>query len=147
MALFTSNGTALFDVTVLAYLARPTTHGLVDPWYDPVGLEQYLDLVRRAVELRSRIHGDVSLTNYDDDGAYVSLTFRIDTVETNLRQAYDAVRRIADEIEETARQAADEIGQRLAQIAARLSGWGSQSLDASWIRWDSQISGRERPLF
>ena len=99
-------------------------------WYDPVGLEQYLDLVRRAVELRSRIQGDVSLTNYDDDGAYVSLTFRIDTVETNLRQAYDAVRRIADEIEETARQAADEIGQRLAEIAARLSGWGSQSLDA-----------------
>jgi Restriction endonuclease len=98
-------------------------------WYDPVGLEQYLDLVRRAVELRSRIHGDVSLTNYDDDGAYVSLTFRIDTVETNLRQAYDEVRRIADEIEETARQAGDEIGQRLAEIAARLSGWGSQSLD------------------
>src|SRR5208337_689557 len=30
MALFTSNGTALFDVRVLAYLARPTTHGLVN---------------------------------------------------------------------------------------------------------------------
>ena len=129
MALFTSNGTALFDARVLAYLARPTTHGNpVNTGTILLGFEQYLDLVRRAVELRSRIHGDVSLTNYDDDGAYVSLTFRIDTVETNLRQAYDEVRRVADEIEETARQAGDEIGQRLV-IAARLSGWGSQSLD------------------
>jgi len=98
-------------------------------WYDAIGLEQYLDLVRRAVEVRNRVHGDVALTNYDDDGAYVSLTFRIDTDETNLRSAYDAVRRVANEIQETARQAADETGQRLAEIAARLSGWGTQELD------------------
>lgn len=63
-------------------------------------------------------------------GAYVSLTFRVDTAETNLRRAYDDVRRISDELEETARQAADEVGQRLAEIAAKLSGWGSQSLEA-----------------
>ncbi len=44
-------------------------------WYDAIGLEQYLDLVRRAVELRSRVNGDVALTHYDDDGAYVALTF------------------------------------------------------------------------
>jgi hypothetical protein len=99
-------------------------------WYDAIGLEQYLDLVRRAVEVRNRVHGDVALTHYDDDGAYVSLTFRIETNEVNLGRAYVAVRRVADEIEETARQAADEVGQRLAEIAARLSGWGSQGLDA-----------------
>jgi hypothetical protein len=99
-------------------------------WYDAIGLEQYLDLVRRAVELRNRVHGDVALTHHDDDGAYVSLTFRIETNEVNLGRAYVAVRRTADEIEETARQAADEVGQRLAEIAARLSGWGSQGLDA-----------------
>ena len=98
-------------------------------WYDAIGLEQYLDLVRRAVEVRRRVHGDVELTNYDDDGAYVALTFRIDTTETNLGKAFDHVRRVADEVEETARQAANEVGQRLAEIAARLSGWGSQSLD------------------
>src|SRR5690242_5114510 len=41
-------------------------------WYSPLGLEQYLDLVRRAVETRHRVRGDVELTDYDDDGAYVT---------------------------------------------------------------------------
>lgn len=45
-------------------------------WYSPLGLEQYLDLVRRAVETRHRVRGDVELTDYDDDGAYVALRFR-----------------------------------------------------------------------
>lgn len=36
-------------------------------WYSPLGLEQYLDLVRRAVEIRHRTKGDVELTNYDDE--------------------------------------------------------------------------------
>jgi hypothetical protein len=99
-------------------------------WYSPVGLEQYLDLVRRAVETRHRVRGDVELVNYDDDGAYVALRFRIETAEKNLGKAYDAVRKIAAEVEEAAEEAADEVGQRIAEIAARLSGWGSETLDA-----------------
>jgi len=98
-------------------------------WYSPLGLEQYLDLVRRTVETRHRTHGDVELTQYEDDGASVQLCFRIDTKETNLARAYAAVRKIADEVEEAAEQAADEVGQRIAEVAARLSGWGSESLD------------------
>lgn len=99
-------------------------------WYSPLGLEQYLDLVRRAVEIRHRVHGDVEVIDYDDDGAYVALRFRINTTETNLGKAYEAVRRIAGEFEEAAERAADEVGQRIAEIAARLSGWGSETLDA-----------------
>src|SRR5436309_2911722 len=34
-------------------------------WYAPLGLEQYLDLVRRAVETRHRVRGDVELINFD----------------------------------------------------------------------------------
>jgi hypothetical protein len=98
-------------------------------WYSPLGLEQYLDLVRRAVETRHRVRGDVELTDYDDDGAYVTLRFRINTTETNLGKAYEAVRTIAAEVEEAAEHAADEVGQRIAEIAARLSGWGSETLD------------------
>lgn len=93
-------------------------------WYSPLGLEQYLDLVRRAVETRHRTRGDVELTDYDDDGAYIAPRFRIDTSETNLGRAYAAVRKTADELEEAAEQAADEVGQRIAEIAARLSGCG-----------------------
>jgi hypothetical protein len=99
-------------------------------WYSPLGLEQYLDLVRRAVETRHRVCGDVELTDYDDDGAYVSLRFRIKTNEINLGKGYDAIRKIAEQVEEAAEHAADEVGQRIAEIAARLSGWGSASLDA-----------------
>jgi hypothetical protein len=99
-------------------------------WYSPLGLEQYLDLVRRAVETRHRLRGDVELTDYDDDGAYVALRFRINTAERNLGKAYETIRKIADEVEEAAQHAADEVGQRIADVAARLSGWGSQTLDA-----------------
>ena len=99
-------------------------------WYSPLGLEQYLDLVRRAVETRHRLRGDVELTYYDDDGAYVVLHFRINTVEKNLARAYSSVHKIAAEVEEAAEQAADEVGQRIAEVAARLSGWGSESLDS-----------------
>lgn len=98
-------------------------------WYAPLGLEQYLDLVRRAVETRHRIKGDVALTDHDDDGAYIALRFKISTSETNLARIYDAVRKVEAEVLEAADQAADEVGQRIAEIAARLSGWGSESLD------------------
>jgi hypothetical protein len=89
-------------------------------WYS--GLEQYLDLVRRAVETRHRVKGDVDLIDYDDDGAYIALRFKINTTEANLARAYDAVRKIEAEVLEAAEQVADEVGQRIAEIAARLSG-------------------------
>jgi hypothetical protein len=98
-------------------------------WYSPLGLEQYLDLVRRAIETRRRVRGDVALTHYDDDGAYIILQFRIDTAERNLARAYYAIRKAAAEVEEIAEQAADDVGRHVAEIAARLSGWGSESLD------------------
>ena len=59
----------------------------------------------------------------------MALRFRINTAETNLGKAYEAIRKIAAEVEEAAEHAADEVGQRIAEIAARLSGWGSETLD------------------
>lgn len=113
-------------------------------WYAPVGLEQYLDLVRRAAETRHRTHGDVKVTGQDDDGAYVHLTYSIRTADNNLGRAFDTVRRIAAEVEETARQAADEVGERIAEIAARLSGWGSDSLDTLVDRVGTATSNDEK---
>jgi hypothetical protein len=98
-------------------------------WYGPVGLEQYLDLVRRAVELRQKTHGDVELTHYDDDGAYIQLTYAVSTKQKNLGLAFDAVRKVCSELEETAEQTSDQIGKQIAAAAARLSGWGSENLD------------------
>ncbi|PYS08873.1 MAG: hypothetical protein DMG17_28135, partial [Acidobacteria bacterium] len=50
--------------------------------------------------------------------------------ETNLGRAYDTVRKICEELEETAEQTSVTIGKKIAAIAARLSGWGTASLDA-----------------
>jgi hypothetical protein len=99
-------------------------------WYAPVGLEQYLDLVRRAVELRTKTHRDVELIHYDDDGAYIQLTYAVSTEEKNLGRVFDLVRKVCSEIEETAEQTSNEIGKQIAAAAARLSGWGTESLDA-----------------
>jgi len=98
-------------------------------WYAPLGLEQYMDLVRRAVETRHRMHGDVEPGDYEDDGAYIHFHFSISTAEQNLRRAFEAARKITSELEEAANLAADDIGKRVAEVAARLSGWGSESFD------------------
>lgn len=98
-------------------------------WYSPIGLEHYLDLIRRAVELRNRVHNDVEITHYDDDGAYIQMTFVVSTGEKNLGKAYHHIKRLCHELEERAEKAADEAGKRLSEIASRVSGWGSQSLD------------------
>jgi len=98
-------------------------------WYSPLGLEQYLDLVRRAVEVRNKVHGDVDLPDHDDDGAFVRLSFAIHTEATNLDDAYRQVKSVCHQLEEAADQTSDEIGKRIAEVAARLSGWGSESFD------------------
>jgi hypothetical protein len=98
-------------------------------WYNPLGLEQYLDLVRRAVEARNKVHGDVELSHYEDDGAYIHLSFSVQTKAKNLGDAYGQVCAICNQLEEAAEQASDEIGKRISEVAARLSGWGTQSFD------------------
>jgi hypothetical protein len=110
-------------------------------WYSPIGLEHYLDLVRRAVELRNRVHNDVEITNYDDDGACIQMTFVVSTGEN---RAYHHIKLLCNELEETAEKAADEAGKRLSEIASRVSGWGSQSLDALVNAVEKASSNDER---
>lgn len=98
-------------------------------WYAPLGLEQYMDLVRRAVETRHRLRGDVELTDYDDDGAYIRVCFAIRSGESSPAKAFDRAKKISAEVEEAAERAADDVGKRIAEVAARLSGWGSEALD------------------
>jgi Restriction endonuclease len=100
-------------------------------WYSPVGLYHYMDLVRRAIELRARTRGDISLDGFDDDGAYIQLayTFAVPDGGT-LRAAYDCVLRLQRELEEAVEHAGDEVGRMLSDTEQRVSGWGSQPLDA-----------------
>lgn len=98
-------------------------------WYAPLGLEQYMDLVRRAVETRHRLRGDVQLADYDDDGAYIRLSFTITTGEKNPARAYASILKTSGEVEEVAQRAVEEVGKAIADVAARLSGWGEEPLD------------------
>ncbi|WP_374636098.1 restriction endonuclease [Agrobacterium salinitolerans] len=113
-------------------------------WYSPLGLEQYLDLVRRAVEVRQRVRGDVALLDHDDDGAYVHLRYRIAATDSRLDKAYAEVVKIDAEIVEAAEQAADEVGARIAEVAARLSDWGANSLDGLVNAVDGATSADEK---
>jgi hypothetical protein len=98
-------------------------------WYEPIGLENYLDLVRRAVEVRSSHRGDVALGDWDDDGADINLSYSITVPETNLGRAYDHIQRVSAELEEAANNAATKVGLLLSDIAQRVSGWGTTPLD------------------
>jgi hypothetical protein len=98
-------------------------------WYEPIGLENYLDLVRRAVEIRSSHRGDVSLGDWDDDGAYINLSYSMSIPETNLARAYEHVLRVSAELEESANGATTKVGLVLSEIGQRLSGWGATPLD------------------
>jgi hypothetical protein len=113
-------------------------------WYSPLGLEQYLDLVRRAVEVRQRARGDVALVDHDDDGAYIQLRYRIAATDSRLDRAYAEIVKIDAEIVEAADQAADEVGARIAEVAARLSGWGANSLDSLVDAVDRATSADEK---
>jgi len=106
-------------------------------WYAPLGLEQYMDLVRRAVETRHRLREDVELSHWDDDGAYIQLLYVINTGEAKPAKAFEVARKISGELEEAADRAADEVGKRIAEVASRLSGWGSEPLDALVEQVDS----------
>lgn len=90
-----------------------------------------MDLVRRAIELRAPTRGDISLDGFEDDGAYIHLdyTFTVPDGRT-LRDAYDRVLRLQRELEEAAEHAGDDVGRFLSDTAQRISGWGTQPLDA-----------------
>jgi len=96
-----------------------------------LGLEQSLDFVRRAVETRHRTQGDVQVTHYDNSHeSYIDFFFTIATSGTGtLEDAYEEASRVLREIEETAQWAEDEVGKRIAEVAARLSGWGMEPLN------------------
>lgn len=98
-------------------------------WYAPLGLEHYLDLVKRSIEVRQQQRGDVRLTHFDDDGAFIQMYYEIDSHETNLGKAFKLIEKISTELHETAEQTSRKVGMTVADVARRVSGWGSQPLD------------------
>jgi hypothetical protein len=94
--------------------------------------------------VRKKTHGDVDLSQYDDDGAFIQLSYTVATKETNFRLAYDAVRKVCNQLEEASERASDEIGKQIAVVAARVSGWGNESLDGLVDAVDKGMSTDEK---
>jgi hypothetical protein len=113
-------------------------------WYSPLGLEHYLDLVRRAVEVRQKEHGDVELIHFEDDGAVIRMVFMVHSGEKNLGKAFHHVKSVCEELEEAAEDAADQVGRLVAELAGRVSGWGSRDLDALVVAVERATSADER---
>ncbi len=113
-------------------------------WHLPLNLRHYLDLVRRAIELRQREHGDVELDHYDDDGAYIQMSYLIYTGEKNLGKAHQKAKALRQQLEEAADDAADQVGKKVAEIASQVSGWGSQKLDVVLKAVEKASSADER---
>lgn len=99
-------------------------------WYNPLGLAEYLDLVRRAVERRASLKGDVEVSHFDDDGAYVQMMVSIQCpAKGSLSDVLERATRIRDELTESADRVSARVGRDVADVAATLSGWGSRSLE------------------
>jgi hypothetical protein len=113
-------------------------------WYSTLGLEQYMDLIRRAVETRQRLRKDVELSNWNDDGAFIQLTYIIKTGQANPAKAFEIARSISGELEQAAESAADDVGKRIAEVASRLSGWGSDPLEVLVEKVETAITNDDK---
>ncbi len=115
-------------------------------WSLPIGLDHYLDLVRRAVEKRERSHGDVRIILHeDDDEPWVRLIFELSGLPSStLGAAYDAARRRTQELFEAADSTAIAAGRLIAAAAQRLDGWGTLPLDQLVDRVDQTTNANTK---
>ena len=115
-------------------------------WPVSLGIEQYHDLVRAAVELRSRRQGDVKVVERVDDNVY-GFYFRIDLPWGNLHRAFAHAVTVHSELLETAEAIRVGIDDLIATAFKRLEGWGAEPLDALVERmWMGNAQDKGRTL-
>lgn len=99
-------------------------------WYAPLGLEYYMDLISRAVQVRQKTKGDVEHIHYDDDGAYVHLVFSIHSDCRMLLDAYREIRKVSIELQDVGERTLRETEELHSKAVDRLSGLGPESLES-----------------
>lgn len=97
-------------------------------WESPLGMPQYLDLVKRGIESRERLRGDIKFLDWDDDGAFIHLSFEIRGLPARLSDANAYVLAQIAKLEEPAQDAAARAGIIASEIAQKISGWGQTPL-------------------
>jgi hypothetical protein len=99
-------------------------------WPAPLGMGHYVDLVRRAIETRQRVRGDVELHAVDsDDDIWIHLNYAIHFATEKLADAHAEARRVEAELAEVADALCAKIEGEIAEVARRLSGWGDMPVD------------------
>src|SRR6266498_1597471 len=79
-------------------------------WDEPLGMPFYLDLVKRAVETRGNSHGDVRFEDWDDDGAFIQLSYEFTDLPDNLRDAHKEVMGRNKRLQEAADALSEQVG-------------------------------------
>jgi Restriction endonuclease len=124
-----------FDGTLTRGTKTPIRVEMTPSWYRkywplPLGMGPYVDLVRRAIETRQRVRGDVDLGDLDsDDDIWIHLTYTIHLPTDDVAHAYAEAKRIDAELFEAADAVCDKIDLQVAEVGKRLSGWGQLTLD------------------
>lgn len=69
-------------------------------WDAPVGLKLYMKTKREIIQERNREIGDVSLDHYDDDGAYITMSYSYKVAEIDsLKELFEMIDQVYNEIE------------------------------------------------
>jgi hypothetical protein len=98
-------------------------------WEAPLGLAEYLGLVKRAVQARQRTHGDAEVVDSWADTEVVALRFSIHVDEDRLDIALRKALQVEAELREVAEAVTASIEDAVASAAKRLDGWGTEPLD------------------
>jgi hypothetical protein len=96
-------------------------------WDEPLGMPFYLDLVKRSIETREKTKKDVRFLSWDDDGAFIHLSYECIDLPDSLSDAYDEVIKRQNWLEEAAESVSRNAGIFASGTAQKLSGWGSSS--------------------
>jgi hypothetical protein len=96
-------------------------------WDAPLGMPFYLDLVKRSVETREKTKRDVRFLQWDDDGAFIHLSYECTDLPNRLSDAYDEVIKRQNWLEEAAESVSRSVGILSSETAQKVSGWGSSS--------------------
>ena len=99
-------------------------------WQAPLEAGAYNSLVKEAVEARAKSRRDVLMLGYEDDGAWIHLSYRIDLTSDRLDAAFREAAAVEAELHEVAEAVAVGIDDSVERARKRLQGWGSEELDA-----------------
>lgn len=113
-------------------------------WTNYLGLPFYFDILRRSIETRQRLHGDVEFHQWNEDDESIWLEFTILNLPDCLADAADQALSRLYALEEEARLASEEVGKVGARIAERASGWGAEPLEQLVLDVEKAATANEK---